>query len=172
MVGGKVLGHSDLPLVSVGKQLLLVIEELLVSLSGELEVGTLHDGVHGACLLAEATVDALGHVNIISGGSATSVGTRLGLNSNCLKEITTSFQKLAFKRETEDIYQKKNGYQLCATNLSGANGFAQLAGNASLFTAGVTSEQMLSSESGRQRSFLERVVNGHLGPQCRLKSQP
>ena len=37
----------------------------LPCLSGELEVGALHDSIHGAGLLAEAAVDALGHVDII-----------------------------------------------------------------------------------------------------------
>ena len=33
--------------------------------SGSGSLGSLHDGVHGAGLLAEAAVDALGHVNVV-----------------------------------------------------------------------------------------------------------
>jgi hypothetical protein len=38
----------------------------LMSLCGELKVGTFHDGVHRACFLAKATVNTFCHVNIIS----------------------------------------------------------------------------------------------------------
>ena len=73
-----------LPLVSVIEELLLVIQELLVSLGAELEVGPLHDGVHGTCLLAEAAVDALGHVDVVSGGPPGSVRPLLRLDSDGL----------------------------------------------------------------------------------------
>ncbi len=37
----------------------------LTRLCRELKVGALHDGVHRARLLAEAAVDALGHVDVV-----------------------------------------------------------------------------------------------------------
>ena len=37
----------------------------LVSFSSELKVGTFYNGIHRACLLAESTVNALGHVNVV-----------------------------------------------------------------------------------------------------------
>lgn len=51
MVGADVGRDLALPLVPVGEQLLLVVEQLLVRLRRELEVGPLHDRVHGARLL-------------------------------------------------------------------------------------------------------------------------
>lgn len=85
MVRGEVLGDRHLPSVTVGKQLLLIVKQLFVSLRGELVVGALHDGIHGARLLAEAAVNALGHVDIVTGRSATAIGTRFGVNCNGLK---------------------------------------------------------------------------------------
>merc|ERR1719352_1730880 len=56
----------------------------LVVLSGELKVGSLHDGVDRARLLAETAVDALGHVNVVSRGSPGPVAPLLSLNCDCL----------------------------------------------------------------------------------------
>ena len=44
----------------------------------------LYDGVHRTSFLAEPTVDALGHVNVISGGSPAAVRTYLGLDGDGL----------------------------------------------------------------------------------------
>ena len=44
----------------------------------------LNDGVHRAGLLAEATVDALGHVDVVACGPAAAVGPRLSLNGDGL----------------------------------------------------------------------------------------
>ena len=85
VVSFNVSSNLSLPLVSIIQQLLLVVEQLLVGLGGKLEVGTLHDGVNRAGLLAEAAVDALGHVDVVSGGSPGTVAPLLCLNSDCLK---------------------------------------------------------------------------------------
>lgn len=37
----------------------------LVSFCSEFKVGTFHNGINRACLLAESTVNALGHVNVV-----------------------------------------------------------------------------------------------------------
>jgi hypothetical protein len=66
----KVVGNSNFPFVTILQKLLLVVKEFLVSLCAELKVGSLHNGVHRASLLAEATVDAFGHVDIIAGRAA------------------------------------------------------------------------------------------------------
>lgn len=79
MVCGEVSGDRNFPLVAVGQQLFLIVQELLVGLGGELEVGSLDDGVHRAGLLAESAVDALGHVNVVSGGPSTSILSCLSL---------------------------------------------------------------------------------------------
>ena len=65
MIGLDVGLDLNLPLVPVLQQLLLVVQQLLVGLGGVLEVGPFHDGVHRASLLAEAAVNALGHVNVV-----------------------------------------------------------------------------------------------------------
>lgn len=73
-----------LPLVSIRQQLLLVVEQLLPRLGGILGVRALHNGVHGTRLLAEAAVDALGHVDIVSCRPARSILTLLGFNGDGL----------------------------------------------------------------------------------------
>ena len=84
VVSFNVSSNLSLPLVSIVQQLLLVVEQLLVGLGGELEVGPLHDGVHGTGLLTEAAVDALGHVDVVSGGPPGPVRPLLGLDSDGL----------------------------------------------------------------------------------------
>jgi hypothetical protein len=115
--GGCELG---LPLVSVGKKFLLVVQKLLSGLGSVLGVGRLNDGVDGARLLAETAVNALGHVDIVLGGSAGSISSLLSLNGD---------------------------------GLGGANSLAELASNTSLFARGVSSESVLTTESGRDRAL-------------------
>ena len=75
----------SLPLVTIIQQFLLVVQQLLVGLRGELEVGPLHDGIDRAGLLTEAAVDALGHVDVVSCCSPGTIASLLSFNSNCLK---------------------------------------------------------------------------------------
>lgn len=53
-------------------------------LHGELKVGALGDGVHGAGHLVEATVGVLGHVDVIVGGLAAAIGSRFSLSGDGL----------------------------------------------------------------------------------------
>ena len=62
-----------LPLVTIFDELLLVVEKLLVEECSIFKVGSLHDGINGACLLTEATEDALGHIDIVLGGTTTAI---------------------------------------------------------------------------------------------------
>lgn len=55
MVGLQVRGNLGLPLVAVAEKLLLVVQQLLVRLRGELEVGSLDNGVHGTGFLRGGT---------------------------------------------------------------------------------------------------------------------
>lgn len=89
MVGVYVAGNLALPLVTVIEQLLLVVEQLLVRLGGELEVGALHDGVHRTRLLAKAAVDAFGHVDVVAGRAARPVGPLFRLNCYSLEQHKT-----------------------------------------------------------------------------------
>lgn len=62
----------------------LVVQQLFSRLGSVLGVGALDNGVDGARLLAEAAVDALGHVDIVAGGSSGAVGSLLGLDGDGL----------------------------------------------------------------------------------------
>jgi hypothetical protein len=90
----QVLSDLLLPLVSVRQELFLIIEQLLVCFSSKLKVGAHHNGINGTCFLAKSTVDALGHVNIVTSCSASSVFTSFRLNSNGLG-WTDRFTELA-----------------------------------------------------------------------------
>lgn len=46
---------------------------------------TFNNGIDRAALLAVSTVDALGHINIVSGGSSASIFTLLGFNGDGLR---------------------------------------------------------------------------------------
>lgn len=87
---------------------------------------TLDNRVHRATLLAVATVDALGHINIVSSRPTTPIHTLLSLNGDCL----------------------------CR-----ADGLAQLASDTTLFTCGVPTEGVLSTETGGNRTLLEGIVD-------------
>jgi hypothetical protein len=100
---------------------------------------TLHDSINGASLLAEAAVDALCHVNVVTGRAAGSVETGLGLDSD---------------------------------SLSGADGLAQLAGNAALLAVGVPPQRVLSTETGREGTLLEGVHDGVRGAEELLEDDP
>ena len=87
---------------------------------------TLDNRVHRATLLAVATVDTLGHVDIISCRPATSIHTFLGLDGDCL---------------------------------SRADGFAELAGDAALFTGGVPTEGVFTTETRGNGALFEGVID-------------
>ena len=73
-----------LPPVPVVQQLLLVVQQLLPRLGAELKVGPLDNRVDGARLLAEAAVNALGHVDVVARGPAAAVLALLGLDGDGL----------------------------------------------------------------------------------------
>jgi len=77
-------GDLGFPLVSVVEQLLLVVEQLLVGLRGELKVGTLYDSVHRTGLLTETTVDTFGHVDVIASRPPAAVTSRLRFDGDGL----------------------------------------------------------------------------------------
>ena len=55
-----------------------------MGLCGELEIRSLHNGINGAGLLAEAAVDALCHVDVVPGGAAAAILPLLCLNGDSL----------------------------------------------------------------------------------------
>src|SRR5206468_9454006 len=81
-IGGKVGGDRLLPLVAVGEQFGLVVEQFLARFGREFEVRSLDDRIHRACLLAQPAIDAFDHVDVVAGGAAAAVLARLGLDRN------------------------------------------------------------------------------------------
>ena len=107
-IGSNVGGQNGLPHVAVVKQFGFIVQQLVTRLHGELQQRVLHDGIHGASLLAVAAVDAASLIDVVACGSAQTVGTHL----------------LSVNDET-----RANSFDI--DDLRGANGFAQSAGNAS-----------------------------------------
>ncbi|KIT99185.1 hypothetical protein QU38_02895, partial [Staphylococcus aureus] len=79
-IGGKVRGDGALPAVAILEQLLLLVDQLLAAFGGELEVRALDDRIDRAGFLAQAAIDALGHVDVVARGAAAAVLARLGLD--------------------------------------------------------------------------------------------
>lgn len=79
-----------LPSVSVGQQLLLAVEELLVVDGRVLVVRALNDGIDWACVLAVPAVDALGHIDVVTRGPPGSVGAWLALDGDCVGRASSS----------------------------------------------------------------------------------
>ena len=75
-------GKLWFPFVSIVDQLLLVVEKFLVEEGRILKVRPFHDCINWTGLLTETTENALGHVNVVFGGSSRSVRTRFTLNSD------------------------------------------------------------------------------------------
>src|SRR6202008_3349859 len=84
-IGGDIRRDLAFPAVAVGQELGLVVQQLLARLGGELEVRPLDNRIDRAGLLAEAAVDALGHVDVVARGAAAAVFARLGLDGDGLR---------------------------------------------------------------------------------------
>ena len=70
------------PALAVFEQLALVVEQLLAGLGRELEIRAFNDSVDWARFLAEAAIDALGHVDVIARRAAAAVLARLGFDGD------------------------------------------------------------------------------------------
>ena len=110
-----------------------------VSLRSIFVVWTLNNSIYRASFLTEATVDTLGHVDIVTSGSTGSIFTFGNLDSNSLRW---------------------------------ARRFAQLAGNATLFTRRIAPKSMLTTESRRNGTLLEWVVDSSRRTQKYFTRQP
>src|ERR1700676_5647908 len=58
-----------LPAVAIGEKFLLVIIEFLARLGGKFEIRPLDDGIDRTGLLAQAAIDALHHIDVVSHGA-------------------------------------------------------------------------------------------------------
>src|SRR5262245_10880516 len=72
-VGVDIAGELGFPALAVREQLVLVVEQLLAGLGREFEIRSLDDRIDRAGFLAEAAIDALGHVDVVAGGAAAAV---------------------------------------------------------------------------------------------------
>jgi len=84
VVSVKVSGNFGLGTVTISEKFLLVVKQFFACFGRVFGVLSLYDGVDGACFLAEAAVDALGHVNIIFGCSSGTIQPGFGLDSDSL----------------------------------------------------------------------------------------
>src|SRR3954462_13044830 len=76
----EVLRDLGFPAVAVRQQLVLVVEQLLAGLGGELQIWPLDDRIDRAGLLAIAAIDAFRHVDVIARRAPAAVLARLGLD--------------------------------------------------------------------------------------------
>src|SRR3546814_10872680 len=75
---------SDLPFVAIFKELGLVVDQLLARFSRKFEIRALDDRIHRAGFLAETTIDALRHVDVVARCAAAAVCPRFSLDRNRL----------------------------------------------------------------------------------------
>lgn len=150
-----VCGKLLLPLVSIREELLLVIEQFLVCLCGELKVRSLHDGIHWTRLLTEPAIDALGHVDVVACGSSAAVGTCLCLNGDSLRG------------KMKEGMKHTSYLKVRTTDLCWAYGLAEFACNAPLLSIGVSPEGVLPTKPRADRALLEWIVeSGRLPEEC------
>jgi hypothetical protein len=157
-LGGQVGGDFGLPLVTVGQKLLLIVKKLNTSLRSKLKVGTLDNGVDRARFLAEATVDALGHVNIVTGSATRTVSTGLSLNgdgasrADSLAQLAGNTSVDISKSQVSDETEAERG------------GNSRSRGTVPFLTRLVSAESMLTTEARAKRTLFERIVkSGGLG---------
>ena len=129
------------------KQFGLIVVELFSGLSSEIQLRRLNDGIDGASLLAVTAVDALGLIQVVTSSTTRTVGTRSLQEQQISPNSTTT---------------ERNTYSLNGDGLGGADGLAELAGNASLLTGRISSQTVLTSHSRRQLVEFVRVVEGEL----------
>ena len=86
--------HRYLPLVAIGKKLLLIVEKLFVRLGGELVVRSLNYRINGTSFLAKSTINAFSHIDVIASSLSAPIGAALSFDSDGLRGAD-GFTKLA-----------------------------------------------------------------------------
>lgn len=71
-----------LPFITICQQFLLIVKQFLSGFRGVLDIGGLDNGIDRAGLLAVAAVDALGHINIVLGGTSRTINPLFSLNGD------------------------------------------------------------------------------------------
>lgn len=82
------------PLITIVEKLLLVVEQLFVRLRGKLEIRSFNDSIDWTSLLTEPTIDAFGHVDIVTCRPPGSISTLLSFNCYCLNKNSNSFKAI------------------------------------------------------------------------------
>lgn len=75
------------PFVTIVEKFFFVVQELFMSFSGEFKIRTFNDSIYRARFLAESTVDALCHINIVSGSTPWAISSLFCFNSDCLEKL-------------------------------------------------------------------------------------
>lgn len=134
----QILRNLLFPLVAVRQQFLLVVQQFFVGLGRELEIGTLDNSVHWTSFLTKSAVDALGHVNIVSRGSSSTILAFFHFNRNRL-------------RRADGLAQLTSDATLITTWVSSKSMFSTETGTeVSFFIGVVNSHTRLEHDFGRQ----------------------
>ena len=108
-------GQLWFPLVAILDELFLVVKQLLVQEGRVLEVGALDNRIDGACLLAEAAEDALGHVDVVLGRATRTIRPWLTLNldsegrASCFTKLASDASLLACGVASEGVLAAEHG---------------------------------------------------------------
>src|SRR5262249_1283263 len=88
-----VVGEVALPAIAIREQPFLVVIEFFTGLGGEFEIRALDDGVDRTGLLAHAAIDALDHVDVVTGSTPRAiVAARPGLDGDRLRRANSLAQ--------------------------------------------------------------------------------
>ncbi|EDK41018.2 conserved hypothetical protein [Meyerozyma guilliermondii ATCC 6260] len=104
-----------LPLITILQQLLLIIQQLLSGLGRILHIWRLHDGIHGTRFSTVATVDTLGHVNVVLVGSSQSIGTFFCLDgdglcwANSFTQLTCNTSLFTAGVSPQSVFSSESG---------------------------------------------------------------
>lgn len=97
LLNRQVVRDFKLPSITVRQQLGLVVQQLLVGLRRKLKVGAFDNSINWTGFLAETTVDALGHINVVARRTTAAVCTRFLLTAH--KYIQHPVSKIRAKVE-------------------------------------------------------------------------
>merc|ERR1719494_491797 len=124
--------------------------KFLMGLGRELKIWTLYNCINRASFLAESTVDTLGHVNIVSCGSATAIWAWLSFNCDRLS-WTDSFTQLASDASLLSIRVPSQG--MLSTKARTERSFLERIVQCGRFTKQVTQRHGESSQHFRHEEI-------------------
>lgn len=134
-----VQSENGLPHISVVKQLLLGVHQLIAGLGSKLQDGVFHNGIHRASLLAVSAIDTSGSIEIVTSSSSQTIRTNFSLDVNNLGRADGLAQSAGNASTT----------QWKRTSLP-------------LLSAGISSQAVLASHSRGDGDLLVGEVHGKL----------